>query len=240
MLDAAGTTHEASSQPLTPAGDPAADRPDRSGAGAPPAPAGNLGGFRLHVAERPLQGHDPAQRRRDRGELRARSRPRRSPPRGRRRRPPLPAHWRRRRRRRHLRSPHGAAAVSRSTARRAIDRAVPPDGRQQGLGSPPVREHAAADAQGRPHPAARSGRGAADARRHRGADGADHAGDQSRRVRAAQRHRLRLRDQGPGALSRQHVSRSQGPRRGVPRHPGEDPDRRRARAVAAHPASCAG
>ena len=66
---------------------------------------------------------------------------------------------------------------------------------------------------------------------------ADHAGEEPRGVRRAARHRLRLRDRRPGALPRQRVRRSQGPRRGVPRHPVEDPDRRAARAVAAHPAA---
>ena len=50
-----------------------------------------------------------------------------------------------------------------------------------------------------------------------------------RRVRGTPRHRLRLRDPRPGALPRQRVHGSQGPGRGVPRHPGEDPDRRAAR-----------
>ena len=112
---------------------------------------------------------------------------------------------------------------------------VPRDGRKQSLGSASVDRHAAAGSQGRPHPAARRGRAGHDPRRHRGAAGCDHAGDQSRRVRATQRHRLRLRDQGPGALPRQHVSRSQGPRRRVPRHPREDPERRGSRALAVHP-----
>ena len=64
---------------------------------------------------------------------------------------------------------------------------------------------------------------------------ADHAGGQPRGVCGAARYRLRVRNSEPRQVPRQRVRRSQGPRRGVPRHPDQDPHRREARPVAAHP-----
>ena len=78
---------------------------------------------------------------------------------------------------------------------------------------------------------------AAERGRPGGAPGADHAGEEPEGVRRAARHRLRLRDSGAGALPVERVRRSPRARGGVPRHPVEDPDRRAARSVVAHPAA---
>ena len=117
---------------------------------------------------------------------------------------------------------------------------VPADGRREGVGPALVVGHAAARAQGRQDPAARGRRRADHAGGNDCAPRSDHAGDRTRRVRAPQRHRLRLRDQGPRPVPRQRLPRSQGPRRRVPRHPGQDPHRRGARPVAGTFSSCAG
>ena len=205
---AAGCVEPAADAP----GDPAADRPDHSRARAPPPAAGNQRRIRSRVAERRVQGHDPAQRIGDRREHRARSerrvhgarvqrrRERRAPVRRLRRRcacapvaPVAPA-------RRHRRHP---LTVGRSTGAPADRSPVPPDGRGEGVRPASVVGHAAA----RSARTARSSRSRPDAApitpRRKSVALLDPITPEPNRDEFAQpqRHRLRLRDQGPRRAS---------------------------------------
>ena len=139
------------------------------------------------------------------------------------------------------RRPRNAAAPGswrqRARARGGDQRDVPAHGRDEGLGPAPERRRRAARPQGRRDaPAARRGR-PVDVGHDQAAAPRHHAAGQPRGIRGAARHRLRLRDRRPGALPRERLPRPPRHGRGVPRHPVEDPDRRAARALAAHPGS---
>ena len=63
---------------------------------------------------------------------------------------------------------------------------------------------------------------------------ADHAGEEQRGVRAPARHRLRLRDRRAGAVPRERLHGPEGPGRGLPRDPVEDPDGRAISGLSPH------
>ena len=106
------------------------------------------------------------------------------------------------------------------------------------VGPAPVRRLAADDPQGRPHAAARSGGAGADAARTSCTLLAPIMPEKNRKE-YAERHDTDFAYEIP-ELARfrvERLRRSARARRGVPRHPVEDPDRRAARTVAAHPAA---